>query len=103
MCLYGSSRRLHWRLDILVMLCMVVAVLPLYLFYTLVRSWQPRWSAAVAVATTLALWAVFLYCFWYIGDAFPITSSKHGPAPPAASHRLVHGQVPDKRRAAAWA
>jgi len=35
-----TSRWLHWRLDLTVMLFNVVALLPFYLFYMLVSSWN---------------------------------------------------------------
>jgi len=93
-----TSRWLHWRLDLTVMLFNVVALLPFYLFYMLVSSWNKStflcsghtmlivykkkkkkkktdWPMRHALVLTTILWCVFFYFFWKVGDMFPFAKA----------------------------
>ena len=72
---------MHWKLDIVLMLALVVFVLPMYQLVWLVGSLRPRSRQAIRLAVAFVLWCGYVNIFWRIGDAFPIGSSKHGPVP----------------------
>lgn len=72
------SREMHWKLDIVLMLALVVFILPMYQLVWLVGSVRPRSRQAIRLAVAFLLWCGYINVFWRIGDAFPIGSSKHG-------------------------
>ena len=69
---------MHWKLDIVLMLALVVFILPMYQLVWLVGSVRPRSRQAIRLAVAFLLWCGYINVFWRIGDAFPIGSSKHG-------------------------
>uniref|UniRef100_A0A1A9VVL4 Abscisic acid G-protein coupled receptor-like domain-containing protein n=1 Tax=Glossina austeni TaxID=7395 RepID=A0A1A9VVL4_GLOAU len=75
--LESSSRYFHWRLGLTLLLLMVIAVIPLYIFYSIVHSItfvSEKWVRII----TMSCWLAFLYGLWRIGDPFPLLSVSHG-------------------------
>lgn len=75
--LESSSRFFHWRLVLVAILVMVVAVIPYHIAHSLIsniRIVPTRYSNAL----TMILWLGYLYCFWRIGDPFPLLSVNRG-------------------------
>lgn len=62
------SRQWVWRVDLVVMTCLLVLVLPLALFFTVAREFGRLAARPALVATLLAL-AAYLYGFWLLGAA----------------------------------
>lgn len=59
------------------MLTLLVFVVPYYILYLILKDYVLGRRRAIPMA--FVLWLVFLYCFWTIGDPFPIlTKSSHG-------------------------
>ena len=73
-----SSRFVHWKIAIGAMLVFVVGLLPIHVVVSFMADWRRQWSVWSRGGIALVCWAVYIYLFWRIGDAFPITSSKHG-------------------------
>jgi hypothetical protein len=75
-----SSRYFHWKLGLYMTLSTLIVLLPLYISYLLVGS--SRFVVCLRRRTIFglssAIWLVFIYLFWKIGDPFPILSPKHG-------------------------
>ncbi|KAK3107617.1 hypothetical protein FSP39_018367 [Pinctada imbricata] len=75
----SSSRYFHWKLGLYSILFVLIAVLPFYIGYFIIGNirlvpQKRHWRAGL----TAAVWFVFLYLFWKVGDPFPILSPKHG-------------------------
>ncbi|XP_017487414.1 PREDICTED: Golgi pH regulator [Rhagoletis zephyria] len=75
--LESSSRYFHWRLGLTLLLLMVIAVIPLYILYSVIHSISFVSDKWVRIITVLC-WFVFLYGLWKIGDPFPLLSVSHG-------------------------
>ncbi|XP_067628085.1 Golgi pH regulator [Eurosta solidaginis] len=75
--LESSSRYFHWRLGLTLLLLMVIAVIPLYICYSVIHSLTFVSDKWVRILTVLC-WLVFLYGLWKIGDPFPLLSVSHG-------------------------
>ncbi|KAL3071731.1 hypothetical protein niasHT_000938 [Heterodera trifolii] len=75
--LANSSRLLTWRVSLYAMLVLLICLVPLYFFYSLTRVIRIVPSSWVT-QLTVALWMLFVYLFWKLGDNFPIFSPKHG-------------------------
>lgn len=75
--LESSSRFFHWRLSLVSILVMVVAVIPYYIAYSLISSIRIV-SSRYSTPLTIILWLGFLYCFWRLGDKFPLLSVNIG-------------------------
>jgi len=60
------------------MLFFVVFLLPLYQVYSFLGSWRRSWRPWTTAGVAVALYGFYLYGFWLLGEAFPITSAKHG-------------------------
>lgn len=73
--LESSNRLFHWKLSLVLILIMVVAVIPYYIAYSFISKIVP---AKYSNAFTLILWLGFLYCFWRVGDPFPLMSVNRG-------------------------
>ncbi|CAG2169681.1 unnamed protein product, partial [Oppiella nova] len=72
-----SSRYLHWKIGIYAMLFMLIVILPFNIGYFLIanlRFIRRHFIKPLAAA----VWLLFIYLFWKIGDPFPILSPKHG-------------------------
>ncbi|VDO37327.1 unnamed protein product [Haemonchus placei] len=72
-----ESRFASWKLCLSAILITLIVALPLYMAYTLLKSFSFLRQRLLTPLTTL-LWIVFIYFFWKIGDPFPILSAKHG-------------------------
>lgn len=75
--LASSSRFFYWRLSLVAILVMVVAIIPYYIAHSLIsniRFVTSRYSTTI----TAILWIFYLYCFWRIGDPFPLLSVSRG-------------------------
>lgn len=75
--LASSSRFFYWRLSLVAILVMVVAIIPYYIAHSLIsniRFVTSRYSTTI----TAILWILYLYCFWRIGDPFPLLSVSRG-------------------------
>ncbi|CAG9807208.1 unnamed protein product [Chironomus riparius] len=70
--LQQSSRLFYWRMSLVSILIMVVAVIPYYIAHSLISNL--RLFQRYSTAFTLILWLFFLYCFWRLGDKFPVLS-----------------------------
>ncbi|KAG5671633.1 hypothetical protein PVAND_001825 [Polypedilum vanderplanki] len=69
----SSSRFFHWRLSLISILVMVVAVIPYYIAFSLISNIRIV-SSRYSTPLTIILWLGFFYCFWRIGDKFPLLS-----------------------------
>lgn len=71
----SSLRYFHWQLNLYMILMLLIFLLPLYTSHQLVltvRLFQRhRWLS-------LAIWLLFVYLFWRLGDPFPMLSPRHG-------------------------
>jgi hypothetical protein len=75
--LQRSTRWVHWKVDLYLMLLLLIFVLPFFIFRLLtIKIFRTRRYAALA---SVVLMAAFLLCFYKIGDPFPIVSKReHG-------------------------
>lgn len=75
-----SSRFFHWKLGLYMTLFTLIVLLPLYISYLLVGSSRLalNLNRRTVFGLSSAIWLVFIYLFWKIGDPFPILSPKHG-------------------------
>ncbi|CAG2117221.1 unnamed protein product, partial [Medioppia subpectinata] len=72
-----SSRYLHWKIGIYAMLFMLIVILPFNIGYFLISN--VRFIKRHLIKPfAVAVWLLFIYLFWKIGDPFPIMSPKHG-------------------------
>eukprot|EP01104_Vermistella_antarctica_P006053 TRINITY_DN1678_c0_g1_i1.p1 TRINITY_DN1678_c0_g1~~TRINITY_DN1678_c0_g1_i1.p1 ORF type:complete len:466 (+),score=118.22 TRINITY_DN1678_c0_g1_i1:433-1830(+) len=71
-----DSRRFNWKITLFLMLFVLIFVLPYYQFYLLGTAYglNKRRANILAVIAEIA----FLYCFWKLGDPFPLQREKHG-------------------------
>lgn len=95
--LESSSRFFFWRLSLVAILCMVIAIIPYHIAHSLISNIRIgekifnlklsievenfflvlapiRWTTPL----TMFLWLGYLYCFWRIGDPFPLLSVNRG-------------------------
>ncbi|KAF2347439.1 Golgi pH regulator conserved domain [Trinorchestia longiramus] len=75
--LSASTRYVYWHIVLYSMLLLLVLVIPFYLCYFVLSNSplvRKRWVKPLSVFT----WAGYLFCFWKIGDPFPILSPQHG-------------------------
>lgn len=70
--LQSSSRFFYWRFSLVSILIMVVAVIPYYIAHSLISN--IRLCQRYSLAFTVIMWMIFLYCFWRLGDKFPLLS-----------------------------
>ncbi|XP_005184121.1 Golgi pH regulator [Musca domestica] len=73
----SSSRYFHWRLGLTSLLLMVIAVIPLYILYSVIHSISfvsEKWVRIM----TVCCWFLFLYSLWRIGEPFPLLSVSNG-------------------------
>jgi len=74
-----GSRFFHWKLGLYLILFMLIVVLPFYIAYFIVTNLRFSPSKRhTQVGLAFAVWCIFFYFFWKIGDPFPILSPKHG-------------------------
>lgn len=72
-----QSRRIYWTSSLIAILVMVIAIIPFYIASSLIsniRFVSSRYSNPI----TVILWIFYLYCFWRIGDPFPLLSVNKG-------------------------
>lgn len=71
-----TARWWAWKCDVYLTLLLLLVVIPLYVARITLRGLQlsPRNTLIAA----LVCWLVFLYCFWRIGDPFPMLTAEHG-------------------------
>uniref|UniRef100_UPI00358E417E Golgi pH regulator-like isoform X2 n=1 Tax=Myxine glutinosa TaxID=7769 RepID=UPI00358E417E len=74
--LHTSSRYVHWKLNLYVMLLFIVLLVPFYISYFAVSHVPLLSSKRLPAACTV--WGSFMLLFWKIGDPFPILSPRHG-------------------------
>lgn len=92
----SSSRFFHWRLSLVSVLVMVVAVIPYSIAHSFISNIRigelyqvRRWRNELTIydisvpnrystTLTIILWLGYLYCFWRIGDPFPLISVNRG-------------------------
>lgn len=72
-----SSRFFHWRVSLIAILVMCVAVIPYYIAHSLISNIRIV-SAKYSTGITIILWIAYLYFFWRIGDPFPLLSVNRG-------------------------
>ena len=74
------SRYFHWKLGLYMTLSTLIVLLPLYISYLLVGSsrFAVSFRRRTIFGLSSAIWFLFIYLFWKIGDPFPILSPKHG-------------------------
>lgn len=75
------NRRLRWvlwKLSIVGMLVMLIAVLPIYQIRLVVVGKNRDWRHRNSLLVTLIGWAIYIWAFWKVGDPFPILSKEHG-------------------------
>ncbi|KAI6192285.1 hypothetical protein M3Y97_00320600 [Aphelenchoides bicaudatus] len=71
------SRFLTWKLGLHLILAILIIFLPLFFFYSLVKTIRII-PFKYIIPVTFVLWLIFIYFFWRLGDNFPILSQKHG-------------------------
>ncbi|KAJ3085524.1 Golgi pH regulator B [Quaeritorhiza haematococci] len=67
-----SSRRLYWKITLDAMLINVIFVLPFYQFYLIFSERNYAWIRKNKWALSVAVWFVYLYMFWRVGDQLPM-------------------------------
>ncbi|XP_044728648.1 Golgi pH regulator [Chrysoperla carnea] len=72
-----SSRYFHWNLGLYLLLFMVIALIPFYIAYFCINNIR-NIKKETAKILTIAVWFVFIFIFWKIGEPFPILSPKQG-------------------------
>ncbi|XP_065189311.1 Golgi pH regulator-like [Sycon ciliatum] len=72
------SRRFHWHLCLYSMLLLLIVVLPLNICYLIVRTVGFVRRRRLHMVASGALWTVFFFLFWKLGDPFPMLSRDHG-------------------------
>uniref|UniRef100_F1L1L3 Golgi pH regulator n=1 Tax=Ascaris suum TaxID=6253 RepID=F1L1L3_ASCSU len=72
-----TSRFLHWKLGLYLILFVLIVALPIYVSYSVLTS-VPFVRRKWLLPLTFTSWMVFIYFFWKTGDPFPILSAKHG-------------------------
>lgn len=65
-----------WRASLSGMMCLLLFVLPLAIIMTCLRDRGT--SVVLSCILTVPLFAGFLYCFWRIGDPFPLVTQHSG-------------------------
>ncbi|VEL28977.1 unnamed protein product [Protopolystoma xenopodis] len=67
------SRRAYWSLVITLTLVDVILILPMYIFYFIVKSlrYVPP-NQSLHCFFSLIMWGVYIFLFWKVGDSFPI-------------------------------
>uniref|UniRef100_A0A915JFV4 Golgi pH regulator n=1 Tax=Romanomermis culicivorax TaxID=13658 RepID=A0A915JFV4_ROMCU len=75
--LESSSRFLHWKIILHMMLFVLVVLIPYYTGYYIVKNIRFI-HGRLTFLFSIVCWAIFVYFFWKIGDPFPILSPKHG-------------------------
>jgi len=75
----STSRFFHWKLGLYAILFVLIAVLPYYIAYYLIKNIKivPQ-KHYVRILFAGGAWCLALYLFWKVGDPFPILSPKHG-------------------------
>jgi hypothetical protein len=71
-----GARWWAWKCDVYLTLLLLLVVIPLYVARITLRSL--RLAPRTALLAALLCWLVFLYCFWRIGDPFPLLTAEHG-------------------------
>eukprot|EP00164_Ancoracysta_twista_P005128 GFYU01006992.1.p1 GENE.GFYU01006992.1~~GFYU01006992.1.p1 ORF type:complete len:461 (-),score=48.59 GFYU01006992.1:39-1421(-) len=69
-------RWLTWKFDLILMLLTLVFFMPYYLAFLMFRD--RGWSRRRSTFGALIMTSVFVYCFWKVGDPFPIVTRQHG-------------------------
>jgi len=75
--LESSSRYLHWRIGLTLLLFLVIALIPYYIAYQCISNLRivpKRWKQPL----TWLLYFIYLYGFWRIGDTFPLLHVSRG-------------------------
>nr|CAG4643988.1 EOG090X06XN [Lepidurus arcticus] len=75
--LESNSRFLCWSVVLYLMLGQVIVIIPFYICYFVVSNLRFIRRDLIR-PLSLAIWFVYLYFFWKVGDPFPVLSSKHG-------------------------
>eukprot|EP00048_Salpingoeca_helianthica_P001063 m.46274 g.46274 ORF g.46274 m.46274 type:complete len:467 (+) comp11108_c0_seq1:74-1474(+) len=71
-----ATRYLVWRASIITMLVLLVVVLPYYVCFNLLTN-NTR-ATPMRVLASIALWALFVWLFWHLGDPLPVVDSDIG-------------------------
>lgn len=79
----SSSRYFHWYMSIYLMLFMLLVTIPFAISYFLIQNLTSSNTVLciekrTRLIFTLVVWCAFIFCFWKIGNPFPISSPKHG-------------------------
>uniref|UniRef100_A0A1I7WPU9 ABA_GPCR domain-containing protein n=1 Tax=Heterorhabditis bacteriophora TaxID=37862 RepID=A0A1I7WPU9_HETBA len=74
---HNRSRFMSWRLCLSAILVILIVALPLYVAFTLIKSFHFI-KRRLLMPLTIVVWCIFIYIFWKLGDPFPILSPKHG-------------------------
>uniref|UniRef100_A0A8R1I5S6 Golgi pH regulator n=1 Tax=Caenorhabditis japonica TaxID=281687 RepID=A0A8R1I5S6_CAEJA len=69
------SRSRCWTFCLSLILITLVVVIPIYTSLLLIRGMVRK---HFQIPFSVALWLIFIYFFWKIGDPFPMLSPKHG-------------------------
>lgn len=73
----STSRYFYWRVSLVAILIMVVLIIPYYIVFSLISNIRFV-SARYSTPITVILCITYLYCFWRIGDPFPLLSVNRG-------------------------
>ncbi|XP_019855738.1 PREDICTED: Golgi pH regulator-like isoform X1 [Amphimedon queenslandica] len=73
----SNSRYFHWQLNLYLILVTLIVVIPLYISSQIARV-LPCVRRKMSIWVSVAIWLVFIYFFWKLGDPFPILNRKHG-------------------------
>ena len=65
-----------WWCDMVALLFLLIVIVPVYMAFTWAAAFAR--TRARALAWTAAVMLVFFYCFWKIGESFPITNPETG-------------------------
>lgn len=77
--LFFSSRYFCWYFFIYFMLIMLLVVIPFSISYFLIQNLTANnCQKRTRIIFTFFVWCAFMFCFWKIGNPFPISSPKHG-------------------------
>uniref|UniRef100_A0A069DUJ1 Putative g-protein coupled receptor n=1 Tax=Panstrongylus megistus TaxID=65343 RepID=A0A069DUJ1_9HEMI len=75
--LNSSSRYLHWIVGLYLILFMLIVAIPFYIGYYIINNIRFVKSKLIIPLST-AVWFIYIYLFWKIGDPFPLLSPKQG-------------------------
>ncbi|XP_014287476.1 Golgi pH regulator isoform X1 [Halyomorpha halys] len=73
----SRSRYFHWIVGLYLILFMLIVAIPFYIGYYILINIRFV-SVKMIRSLTVAIWLIFIYFFWKIGDPFPLLSPKQG-------------------------